>query len=125
MCHLVIGDLAAEAVTQGLPGGRMTHEGTWQRALCFGPPAICHSPGCWLLSYRLHSWEGPPHDLCSLPPTFLAQPAPILTTGNLWKNQLTAQEVRGKLAVCSPYYLGDYKHLTHSVFHAKPPTDMD
>lgn len=97
------------------------------RALPLPLIAFLRSPRRWLLSYRLHHWVGgAPQRFCSLPVTFLALPAPILATGNLRKNQAIPPEVRGKPAtlLCSLNYLRGYKHLTHSVFQAKPPQIM-
>ena len=53
VCHLVIGDLTTEAVTQSLRGGKVTCEGPQQRARSSGHSTACLSNMPSLLAYFL------------------------------------------------------------------------
>lgn len=82
LCHLVIGDLSTEAVAQCL----RKEGGTWRHLAAALQAPQLEEGTQWLL----------------LPPlTFLAPPAPVLTTGNLRKNQPFSQKVRNKPSYCS------------------------
>lgn len=82
------------------------------------------SPHCGQISYRLHSQKREPNDFCSLPSTFLAQLAPILTTGNLRKNQPIAQEVRSKQSYCPFLITLEVTNFSHTQSY-KTTTDTD
>lgn len=85
--------------------------------------AFLGSPDCWLISYRLQRRRREPNDFSSLPSAFLAQLAPILTTGNLRKNQPISQLVRGKQSYCSLLITLEVVNTSHSLSF-KTTTDI-
>ena len=124
MCHLVIGDLTTEAVTQSLSGGKVTREGPQQRARSSGPSTGCPSNTPSLLAYFLPvlRLEAGSQRLLLLTLHLLGL---TYTNPHHRKPQkepahFPRAQKEAKL-LFSPNDLGSYKHVTHSTFHLKPP----
>ena len=124
MCHLVIGDLTTEAVTQSLRGGKVTREGPQQRARSSGPSTGCLSNTPSPLAYFLPvlRLEAGSQRLLLLNLHLLGL---TYTNPNHRKPQkepahFPRAQKEAKL-LFSPNDLESYKHVTHSTVHSKPP----